>query len=202
VPVPQAACSAADTGFLTKVIVDGTVVERCGYDGNRIRFDASVDSATATYDAQDRMLRYKNAAYRYSAAGEVTRAIIDSDTTLYTYHPLGNLLAGLDHLVARGRERGRYSMLPVSCRVPRAVNPRFRITVGSEPDYDDLVCDLYLDERILCVDTQEEGFEVAQVELFAPPGGAGQFALRNFEEALFSLKKRMCELQRGDSSGP
>jgi hypothetical protein len=80
------------------------------------------------------------------------------------------------------------------------MNPRFRITVGSEPDYDDLVGDVYFDDSIVCVLTQEGGLESAQMELFnAPGGGTWKFALRDFEEALAALKKRMWELRRGDS---
>ena len=79
------------------------------------------------------------------------------------------------------------------------MNPRFRITVGSEPACDDLVGDLYFDDSIVCVLTQERGFESAQIELFNPPGGGSwKFALRDFEDALAALKKRMWDLRRGD----
>ncbi len=79
------------------------------------------------------------------------------------------------------------------------MNPRFRITVGSEPDYDNLVGDLYFDDSIVCVITQEGGMEAAQIKLFKPPQGVDwEFALRDFEEALAALKHRLWELRRTD----
>ena len=79
------------------------------------------------------------------------------------------------------------------------MNPRFRITVGSEPDHEELVGDLYYDDQIVCVLTQEAGFKAMQIEFFGPPGhGACKFPLADFEEALSALKKRMWELRRTD----
>lgn len=79
------------------------------------------------------------------------------------------------------------------------MNPRFRITVGSEPDYENLVGDLYFDDSIVCVLTQEGGLEAAQVKVFEPPhGDSWEFALRDFEEALAALKQRLSELRQAD----
>src|SRR5207244_1239747 len=84
----------SDTGFLTSVSVNGTVKERYGYDGNgnRLRFDAPADSATGTYDAQDRLIRYRDTRYTYGAAGELAEKVVGASTTRYTYDPLGNLM--------------------------------------------------------------------------------------------------------------
>jgi hypothetical protein len=83
------------------------------------------------------------------------------------------------------------------------MNSRFRFTVGSEPEYEDLVGDLYFDDRIVCVITQEGGFDALQIQLYGPPEGrAWAFSLSDFEEALTALKKRMWELRRTDSSDP
>lgn len=77
------------------------------------------------------------------------------------------------------------------------MNPRFRFTVGSETAYEDLVGDLYFDDQIVCVLTQEGGFDAMQIELFPPPDdGHWRFRLRDFEEALAALKTRMWELRR------
>ena len=77
------------------------------------------------------------------------------------------------------------------------MNPRFRFTVGSEPEYEDLVGDLYFDDRIVCTLTQEKGFEAMELE-FLPghDGGRWHFLLKDFEEALAALKNRMWELRR------
>lgn len=79
------------------------------------------------------------------------------------------------------------------------MNQRFRITVGSEPDYEDLVGDLYFDDQIVCVLTQEEGFDAMQMKLFCPTkGDEWNFSLTDFENSLSALKKRMWELRRSD----
>ncbi len=77
------------------------------------------------------------------------------------------------------------------------MNPRFRITVGSDPDHEDLVGDLYFDDQIVCVMTQEEGFDEMQIEIFSPKdGGTWKFALTDFEKAVAALKGRLWELRR------
>lgn len=79
------------------------------------------------------------------------------------------------------------------------MNPRFRITVGSEPEYGNLVGDLYFDDSIVCVLTQEDGLEAIQMKLFNPPGSdSWEFALTDFEVALAALKHRLWELRRTD----
>lgn len=83
------------------------------------------------------------------------------------------------------------------------MNPRFRITVGSEPEYEDLVGDLYFDDMIICVLTQEGGFEAMRIQIFPPPGGGTwNFAFAEFEEALAALRKRMWELRRTGCDHP
>jgi hypothetical protein len=80
------------------------------------------------------------------------------------------------------------------------MNPQFRFTIGSELQYEDLVGDLHYDDRIVCILTQEHGFESMLVELHAPPdGGTWNFPLADFEAALGALKARMWELRRKDS---
>jgi hypothetical protein len=80
------------------------------------------------------------------------------------------------------------------------MNQQFRFTVGSEPEYEDLVGDLYFDDRIVCVLTQEGGFDAMQIQLHGPAeGGTWTFSLSDFEEALGALKKRMWELRRTES---
>jgi hypothetical protein len=82
------------------------------------------------------------------------------------------------------------------------MNPRFRVTVGSEPEYEDLVGDIYFDDSIVCVLTQESGFDQMEIEFFPPKeGGTWVFKLAEFEEALAFLKKRMWELRRSSADG-
>ena len=79
------------------------------------------------------------------------------------------------------------------------MSSRFRITIGSDPDHEDLVGDLYFDDQIVCVLTQEAGIDAVQIELFPPSGGGTwSFALAEFEEALRAVKQRLWELRRAD----
>ena len=83
------------------------------------------------------------------------------------------------------------------------MNQRFRFTVGSEPGHEDTVGDLYFDDRIVCVLTQEGGFEAMVVEFHLPPGGGRwRFPLAEFEAALGALQQRKRELRRMDSGCP
>jgi RHS repeat-associated protein len=84
----------SDSGFLKSVTKNGTVTERYAYDanGNRVASSPPGDTTTATCDAQDRLTRYGNTAYTYTAAGELLTATTGSNVTRYTYDPLGNLL--------------------------------------------------------------------------------------------------------------
>ena len=82
------------------------------------------------------------------------------------------------------------------------MNSRFRFTVGSEPEYEDLVGDLYFDDHSVCVLTQEGGFDAMQIELQAPPDGrTWKFPLADFELAIAALKARMWDLRREGESG-
>ncbi|HWG54675.1 MAG TPA: hypothetical protein VN677_15380 [Gemmatimonadaceae bacterium] len=57
--------------------------------------------------------------------------------------------------------------------------------------------DLYFDDQLVCVLTQEEGLEAALMKLFGKPDSAAwDFPLADFEEALHALKRRMWELRR------
>jgi len=83
------------------------------------------------------------------------------------------------------------------------MNSRFRITVGSDLEYEDLVGELYYDDQIVAVLTQEQGPEAMAVQLFGPPDGPSwSFRLAEFEEALGVLKAKLWRLRRtGSSSG-
>ncbi|NOT31813.1 MAG: RHS repeat protein, partial [Planctomycetes bacterium] len=89
-------------GRLHRVKRGSNILEEYAYDGNGNRTSASrwlgsgVDTATATFDQQDRMTRYRKAKYVYSANGELLRRTVPNgagtDSTTCTYDPLGNLI--------------------------------------------------------------------------------------------------------------
>ncbi len=83
-----------DAGRLYAVTTNGDTTARYWYDANGNRDSAEVRGVvtTATYDAQDRLLRHGATTYGYTAAGELSIAITGTDTTRYTYDALGNLV--------------------------------------------------------------------------------------------------------------
>jgi RHS repeat-associated protein len=78
-------------GRLERVSEGGVEVARYQYDsnGNRTHVDGS---EVATYDEQDRLLTYGDAAYSYTANGELTQKTENGVETHYTYDVLGNLM--------------------------------------------------------------------------------------------------------------
>jgi len=106
-------------GRLETVDRNGTRIATYGYDGNGNRTSftgaTSADTATATYDDQDRMIRYKDTAYTYAASGELKWRADGPDTTRYEYDALGALRrvtlssgARISYEIdARGRRVGR-----------------------------------------------------------------------------------------------
>ena len=77
-------------GRLIEVKQDNLVQSSYGYDdnGNRTFLNGL---PIADYDAQDRLLRYNNITYDYTANGELKTKTIGTATTSYRYDVLGNL---------------------------------------------------------------------------------------------------------------
>jgi len=106
-------------GRLKETRRGSNVLEHYEYDSNGNRVFATgaslTDSASATYDDQDRMLRYKSTRYSYTANGELLQRVEGSQTTTYTYDPFGNLVTvvlpnqnRIDYLIdTRNRRVGR-----------------------------------------------------------------------------------------------
>jgi len=106
-------------GRLKDVLRGANLLEHYEYDANGNRMFAAgaslADSASATYDDQDRLLRYKDTRYSYTANGELAQKVQGSETTTYTYDPLGNLVTvvlpnqdRIDYLIdGRNRRVGR-----------------------------------------------------------------------------------------------
>jgi RHS repeat-associated protein len=81
------------TGRLTEVKLNGSVVSSYTYDnnGNRLSHTQGANTTTGTYDDQDRLLTYGDATYTYSAYGELTSKTEGTATTTYDYDVVGNL---------------------------------------------------------------------------------------------------------------
>ena len=86
-------------GRLSEVKTNGTSTEAYSYDANGNRLTATVGGVTVsgTYDAQDRLNQYGNLTYVYTDNGHVASVTdsVTSETTLYSYDVLSNLVAAI-----------------------------------------------------------------------------------------------------------
>lgn len=82
-------------GRLATVIRNGAQLASYSYDanGNRVNATDPTGTFTGSYDAQDRLLRYGNSTYSYSANGELQSKTVAStgSATGYSYDEFGNL---------------------------------------------------------------------------------------------------------------
>lgn len=82
-------------GRLATVIRNGAQLASYSYDanGNRVNATDPTGTFTGSYDAQDRLLRYGNATYSYTANGELQSKTVAStgSATGYSYDEFGNL---------------------------------------------------------------------------------------------------------------
>lgn len=81
-------------GWLTTVQRDGVAQATYDYDanGNRTAATRGGTTASAVYDAQDRLVSQGSVAFEYTPSGELSSKRSIEGTTGYTYDPLGNLL--------------------------------------------------------------------------------------------------------------
>ena len=80
-------------GRLVSVKEDGVVVSTYDYDANGNRITAVTKTGTyqGFYDLQDRMTKYGDASYTYTANGELLSKVEPAGTTSYNYDVYGNL---------------------------------------------------------------------------------------------------------------
>ena len=81
-------------GRLAEVKENGATVAAYDYDKNGNHITATADGVTiaATYDAQDRLIQYGDAAYTFDTSGELQSRTVGDGVTTYEYDVLGNLL--------------------------------------------------------------------------------------------------------------
>jgi len=82
-------------GRLAVVLVDQATRAVYTYDanGNRLTFAGESGVLSAAYDDQDRLTRYGDREYEYTANGELRCATAGGDPTCYEYNTLGHLTA-------------------------------------------------------------------------------------------------------------
>jgi RHS repeat-associated protein len=84
----------AATGALTDVKIGNSIEEHFRYESNGNRLSDLVNDATnATYDDQDRMVGYAGWTYVYGSNGELQSRSSGTQSWLYSYDVLGNLLS-------------------------------------------------------------------------------------------------------------
>ena len=107
-------------GRLEMVRKNGATVSTYGYDanGNRVSYTGPGGAMTGTYDAQDRLLRYGNTAYTYSANGELQSKTAGGQTTIDHYDELGNLV----RVVLPGGTQIDYLIDGLNRRIGKRVN--------------------------------------------------------------------------------
>jgi RHS repeat-associated protein len=84
-----------DAGRLAHVRRNGTFIAGYTYDhnGNRLTATGPGGTALGSYDAQDRLIQYGDTTYVYSPNGTLRSQTTGSQTTIYDYDELGNLVA-------------------------------------------------------------------------------------------------------------
>lgn len=88
-----------DAGRLAEVFKDGRRTAKYEYDanGNRLKQTTADGKAiAATYDEQDRLIKYGESAYRYNAAGQLVERRGPSRKVAFQNDRLGNLRAAID----------------------------------------------------------------------------------------------------------
>lgn len=74
---------------------------------------------------------------------------------------------------------------------------KFRIDIGSDLEYEDLVADIYFEDRFVAMLTQEQGFENLEIEIYPPETQKfWVFKFSEFDEAIQYAKRRLWELRR------
>ena len=107
-------------GRLATVSRNGTPTASYTYDlnGNRATKTTSGGTVSASVDDQDRLVSYGGASYAYTAHGDLSRKVVGTDTTRYTYDALGNLT---QVVLPDGTAIG-YLLDPQNRRIGRTVN--------------------------------------------------------------------------------
>ena len=73
----------------------------------------------------------------------------------------------------------------------------FEYTIGSDPNFEDLVADIGFNSHLVALLTQEGGFQNLRIRLFPPENlEYWDFRFDEFEEILQKAKNRLSELRK------
>lgn len=77
------------------------------------------------------------------------------------------------------------------------INEKFRIDIFGDLDYEDLVADVYFEDKILVVLTQEEGFQNLRIRIYPPKDVEfWDFRFDEFEDIINRAKNRLWDLRK------
>lgn len=75
-------------------------------------------------------------------------------------------------------------------------NKKFRIIIVGDLDYNDLVADIYFEDYLVAMLTQEEGFENLKILIYPPKNAeAWDFRFDELQEAMMHAKNRLWDLR-------
>ena len=81
------------------------------------------------------------------------------------------------------------------------ISKKFRVDIVGDLEYEDLIADIYYDDEIVAMLSQETGFDNMEIEIYSPKKQATwQFKFSEFEDVIQFAKKRLWELRRADES--
>ena len=73
----------------------------------------------------------------------------------------------------------------------------FRVDVCSDLEYEDLIADIYFQDKFVAMITQEKGFKNLEIEIYAPKGQEKWlFKFSDFENVINHAKQRLWDLRK------
>lgn len=76
------------------------------------------------------------------------------------------------------------------------IHEKFRTDIVGDLDYEELIADIYFQDIILAVITQENGFQHLRIKIYPPHNQERDFSFDEFETVICSAKQRLWELRK------
>ena len=77
------------------------------------------------------------------------------------------------------------------------LHEKFRTDIVGDLDYEELIADIYFQDKILAVLTQENGFQNLRIKIYPPQNQESwDFSFDEFEAIIHSAKQRLWELRK------
>lgn len=77
------------------------------------------------------------------------------------------------------------------------IDENIEYSIGSDPEFKDLVADIGIQDQLIALLTQEEGYENMRIRIFPPINQKfWDLNLKDFENAIENAKKRLYDLKK------